>query len=156
KTELPNAVPTETEDPDRLVAPNPTQNPKDEPTVTTMQANPSRESVATEATAMPSAESVREATLAVAPAPGTGDSARHVRTTWQKELVAHFNKHKRYPAERQARHAEIVVSFVLDRKGHILSSAIVRGSGDTAFDEAALAMLRRSDPVPPPPPLVAD
>ena len=30
------------------------------------------------------------------------------------------------------------------------------GSGDPAFDAAALAMLQRANPVPPPPPLVAD
>jgi TonB family protein len=155
KTELPNAVPTETDDPDRLVAPDPSQHPKDEPTVTAVQANPSRESVATEATAMPSSETVRESTRSVAPAPGTGDSAQRVRVTWQKQLVAHFDKHKRYPADRR-RQAEIVVSFVLDRSGHILSTSIVQGSGDRSFDDAALAMLRRSDPVPPPPPLIAD
>ena len=40
--------------------------------------------------------------------------------------------------------------------GHVLSTSIVKGSGDVAFDEAALAMVRRSDPVPQPPPLVAD
>ncbi|WP_141385375.1 TonB family protein, partial [Nitrobacter winogradskyi] len=36
------------------------------------------------------------------------------------------------------------------------SATIVNGSGDATFDEAALTMLRRSDPVPPPPPLIAD
>ena len=48
------------------------------------------------------------------------------------------------------------MSFVLDRAGHVLSSRIVTGSGDTAFDAAALAMLERANPVPPPPPVVAD
>jgi protein TonB len=38
----------------------------------------------------------------------------------------------------------------------VLSTSIVKGSGDTALDEAALAMVRKSDPVPPPPPAVAD
>jgi periplasmic protein TonB len=52
--------------------------------------------------------------------------------------------------------AEILVGFVLDRMGHVLSASIVKGSGDAAFDEAALAMVRRSDPVPPPPPVIAD
>jgi protein TonB len=76
--------------------------------------------------------------------------------TWQKELAAHFNKYKRYPAQRAMQAAEVVVSFVLDRVGHVVSSRIVKGSGDAAFDDAALAMLQRSDPVPPPPPLIAD
>ncbi|HTO65693.1 MAG TPA: energy transducer TonB, partial [Bradyrhizobium sp.] len=49
-----------------------------------------------------------------------------------------------------------LVNFVLDRMGHVLSASIVKGSGDPAFDEAAVAMVRRSDPVPQPPPLVAD
>ena len=75
---------------------------------------------------------------------------------WEKELVAHLDRHKRYPAERSQKSAEIVISFALDRTGHVLSSTIVKGSGDAAFDEAALAMVRRSDPVPQPPPLIAD
>jgi TonB family protein len=79
-----------------------------------------------------------------------------VRATWQKELIAHLDKHKRYPTERSQKSAEILVSFALDRMGHVLSTSIVKGSGDRAFDEAALAMVRRSDPVPQPPPLVAD
>ena len=49
-----------------------------------------------------------------------------------------------------------MVTFELDRTGHVVSSSIVRGSGDAAFDAAALEMLKRSDPVPVPPPLVAD
>ena len=75
-----------------------------------------------------------------------------MRATWQKELIAHLDQHKRYPAERSQKSAEIVVSFALDRMGHVLSASIVKGSGDAAFDEAALAMVRRSDPVPQPPP----
>ena len=73
-----------------------------------------------------------------------------------EEAVAHLDKHKRYPAERSQKGAEILVSFALDRMGHVLSASIVKGSGDTAFDEAALAMVRKSDPVPMPPPRVAD
>jgi TonB family protein len=46
--------------------------------------------------------------------------------------------------------AEILVGFVLDRMGHLLSAGIVKGSGDPAFDAAALAVVRRSDPVPQP------
>ena len=59
-------------------------------------------SVAAEATATPSSESIPEGPRSVAPAIGTGESARRVRATWQKELVAHLDKHKRYPAERAA------------------------------------------------------
>lgn len=157
QTELPQAVPTETDDPDRAVAPNEKKKPKeDEPKIATVQAQPSTASAASEETAMPAAKAAAEAPRTVAPAPGTGESARRDRVTWQKELAVHFNKYKRYPADRTMRQAEVVVSFVLDRAGHVLSTRIVKGSGDASFDEAALAMLRRADPVPPPPPLVAD
>jgi protein TonB len=156
-TDLPKDTPTETEEPDRIVTANDTKKPeKEEQEVAAVQTSASTESVAAEATATPSSEAIPEGPRSVAPAMGSGESMRRLKATWQKELVAHLDKHKRYPAERQQKSAEIVVSFALDRTGHVLSTAIVKGSGDAAFDEAALAMIRRSDPVPQPPPLVAD
>ena len=157
ETELPKDVPTETDDPDRVVTPNSPIKPKEDDTkIAKVQTSASMESVAAEATATPSSEAIPEGTRSVAPAQGTGASAQRQRATWQKELIAHLDRHKRYPAERSQKSAEIVVSFALDRMGHVLSASIVKGSGDKAFDEAALAMVRRSDPVPQPPPAVAD
>jgi TonB family protein len=157
ETDLPKEVPTETEEPDRIVTTNDTKKPeKEEQEVAAVQTSASTESVAAEATATPSSEAIPEGPRSVAPAMGSGESMRRLKATWQKELVAHLDKHKRYPSERRQKSAEIVVSFVLDRTGRVLSSSIVKGSGDTAFDEAALAMIKRSDPVPQPPPLVAD
>jgi TonB family protein len=157
ESDLPKAVPTETDDPDRIVTENQSKKPYEEqPEKAAVQQSASTESIAAEASAMPSTEAIQEGPRSVAPAQGTGQSAQRMRVTWQKELIAHLDKHKRYPAERSLKSAEIVVSFVLDRVGHVLTTSIVKGSGDAAFDEAALAMLRRSDPVPQPPPLVAD
>ena len=48
------------------------------------------------------------------------------------------------------------VYVMRDRLGHVISTRIVESSGDTAFDAAALDMVKRSDPVPAPPPLIAD
>jgi periplasmic protein TonB len=157
ETELPKDVPTETNDPDRVVTPNDSNKPKEDDTkIAAVQTNASTESVAAEATATPSSEAIKQGPRSVAPALGTGESAQRARVTWQKELVAHLDKHKRYPAQRSQKSAEILVSFALDRMGHVLSITIAKGSGDAAFDEAALAMVRKSDPVPPPPPLIAD
>jgi len=157
ETELPKDVPTEADDPDRVVTPNDSNKPKEEESkIAAVQTQASTESVAAAATATPSLDAVQRGPRSVAPAQGIGQSAQRVRATWQKELMAHLDKHKQYPAERSQKSAEILVSFALDRMGHVLSSSIVKGSGDKAFDEAALAMVRRSDPVPPPPPLVAD
>jgi periplasmic protein TonB len=157
ETELPKDTPTEADDPDRVVTPNESNKPKeDDPKIAAVQTQASTESVAAEATATPSSDAIPEGPRSIAPAIGTGETARRVRATWQKELIAHLDKHKRYPSERQQKAAEIYVRFTLDRLGHVLATAIEKSSGDTAFDEAALAMVRRSDPVPPPPPLVAD
>ncbi len=157
ESELPKDTPTETEDPDRVVTPDDSHKPQeDDAKIAAVQAAASAESVAAEATATPSSENIPEGKRSVAPSQGTGESARRIRATWQKELIAHLDKHKRYPAERSLKSAEILVSFALDRMGHVLSTSIVKGSGDAAFDQAALAMVRKSDPVPPPPPTVAD
>lgn len=157
KTDLPKATPTETDDPDRVVSPNDNEPIKDvEPTKASVQAQPSQASVATAATATPTVPNAQLSPRSVAPSQGVGESAVRERVTWEKELAAHFNKYKSYPDDRSARNAQVVVSFLLDRLGHVLSSRIVTGSGDSAFDSAALAMLQRANPVPPPPPLVAD
>jgi periplasmic protein TonB len=153
---LPRAVPVETDDPERVVAPVETEKPKkDDPNLPATPAIPSVESIAVEATAPPSSEMIEESTRSVAPVQGTGESLQRVRATWQRELIAHFNRHKRYPADRSSQTAQILVKFVLDDTGHVLASGIVQGSGDASFDEAALAMIRRADPVPRPPSLVA-
>jgi TonB family protein len=157
ETDLPKDTPTETEEPDRVVTENDSKKPvEDQQEKAAVQTAASQESVAAEATAMPSVEHAQESEKSVAPQQGTGESARRIRATWQKELVAHLDKHKRYPHERTQKSAEIVVNFTLDRLGHVISATVVKGSGDPVFDEAALAMIHRSDPVPPPPPLVAD
>ena len=156
QSELPKDTPVESEDPDRVVTMNDSIKPKEETTVAAVQTAPSEESVAAEATAAPSLEAKPEAEHSVAPVQGIGASTQRVRMTWQKELNAHLNRHKRYPSDRDNKSAEILVTFVLDRTGHVLSTSVVRGSGDAAFDQAALDMLKRSDPVPAPPPLIAD
>jgi len=156
KNDLPKDTPTDTDDPERIVSRDDIKQPVDQdPKITAVQAAPSNPSVAAEETAIPSVATARESAASRAPSPGTGESALRERVTWQKELAAHFDKYKRYPEDRAQRSAEVVVNFVLDDVGHIVSSRVVKSSGDPMFDDAALSMLQRSDPVPPPPPLVA-
>ncbi len=154
---LPKDTPTETDDPDRLVAPTAAAKPKeDDPQVKTVETSPSAESVASEATAPPASATAPESPRSTAPVQGTGQAAARIRATWEKELVGHLNRFKRYPEGANRRSVEIAVLFTLDRTGHVLSAAIEKSSGDPAFDAAALAMLHRADPVPAPPPAVAD
>ena len=154
-TALPKAETTDTDDPDRTATPDktPVENEHETPKTPAPASSPA---VAAEATATPSAETAVVSQRSAAPELGNGDALRRLRTTWQKELAAHLDKYKRYPADRANKGAEIVLSFALDRTGHVLATQIVKGSGDASFDAAALAMMRRADPVPAPPPRVAD
>jgi TonB family protein len=157
QSDLPKETPTETDDPDQLVSPNATKKPDDkDPVVKEVEAMPSTESIAAEATAPPPSDVAQESTRSVAPVQGSGQSAQKVMATYRKELVAYIGRHKRYPDGKGPRNTDIMVTFTMDRMGHVLSTSIIKSSGDPAFDEAALAMVRRSDPVPQPPPAVAD
>jgi TonB family protein len=71
-------------------------------------------------------------------------------------LVAHLDRNKRYPADSAHHNVEILLNFTLDRMGHVLSATIKKSSGEPSFDAAALEMMRRANPVPKPPPLIAD
>jgi TonB family protein len=157
KPDVPVEPPTQADEADHVVAPEPPR--KEKPVVeekpAEQPAQASADSVASEATAAPATEARKEAETSRAPTVGLGEDARRVVATWQRQLVAHLDRNKRFPRSAR-RTAEITVSFTLDRTGRVVSVAVVKGSGDPAFDEAALAMVRRSDPVPAPPPLVAD
>src|SRR5262249_50267662 len=128
----------------------------DDPNVKPVQTAPSTESIASEATATPSSENIPEGKRSTAPVLGIGESTRKIRETWEKALAVQFNKHKRYPANRTAQKIEVLVTFEIDRLGRLMSSHVTKSSGDTAFDDAAIAMLKRADPLPAPPPTVAD
>jgi len=157
EVDLPKETPVESDNPDRLVTVEKTDKPDEkepEPKTKTMKA--SEESAAQEATVAPFVQNVQEIAKSATPDQGTGQSRQRARVTWQKELLAHLDKFKRYPAERSQKSAEILIMMTLDRTGHVVSANISRGSGDDAFDHAALAMVERASPVPPPPPLIAD
>jgi TonB family protein len=132
------------------------EKPVEEPTRHEATPVVSAESAASEATAPPKSDVAQEAPQAVAPAPGVDKAARAAKLTWQKTLMAHLNRHKRYPSGAGRRSAEVAVTFTLDRLGHVVAASVKRSAGDRAFDEAALTMMRRADPVPPPPATTAD
>ncbi len=153
----PKEEPVESDTADRVVSPDDVKKPEQEkPDPVQAQAAPSAESAASEAAAPPVSEAAREAPVAAAPAIGAGRGDQKLKAAWQKRLVAHLDRSKRYPAGGAQRDAQVIVAFTLDRMGHVVSASVSRSSGQPAFDAAALAMLRRADPVPAPPPLVAD
>ncbi len=157
EADLPKDTPVESKEPDRLVTTAISKTPREEePEVSTRTATPSEESLPQEATASATVQNAPEAPTSTTRDQGTGESRQRARVTWQKELSAHLNKYKRYPGDRSQKSAEILVTMSLDRTGRVLAVKLGRSSGDDAFDHAALAMVERANPVPPPPPLVAD
>jgi len=76
---------------------------------------------------------------------------------WQKDLIVHINRSKRYPEKaRDARqHGVVTVAFAMDREGKVMRTAIVKGSGHDALDQAAMEMLHRANPLPIPPAAMA-
>jgi TonB family protein len=157
ETELPKDTPTETEDPDRVVTTADNNKPKeDDPKVAAVQTSASEESVAQEATARQNIEGARESDTPTVVHQGIGKDAQKLLAKWRGQLSAYLNLHKRYPEVKSTKATKVKVGFVLDRLGHVVSMRVIEGSGDAAYDEAALAMIRRSDPVPRPPPVEAD
>jgi periplasmic protein TonB len=156
QTDLPKEVPTETAEPDRVVTPNDSNKPKEEESkLAAVPAAASTESVAAEAMATPSIDEVPEG-RSQAPVQGTGKALQRMKASWFAQLAAHFDKHKRNPPLQKFKNATVVVDVTFDRQGRVVASRVAESSGDAAYDEAALAMVRRSDPVPQPPPAVAD
>lgn len=98
-------------------------------------------------TAPPAAQAQRADTAAAAAAGAAASAA--AQASWRGALMAHLNRHKRFPPGASQGVAQ--VAFTIDRAGRVLSSRLVRGSGDSALDNEAVAMMRRASPVPAPP-----
>jgi protein TonB len=153
ESELPKDKPNETDDPDRIVTPNETKKPKeDDPKVATVATQASQESIAQEATSRQMLdEKAPEAEQARAPHQGIGKDKQKLAADWGRQISAYFELHKRYPKVKKNKTATVKVSLVLNRLGNVVDVGVLQSSGDPAFDEAAIAMIRRSDPVSRPP-----
>ena len=99
----------------------------------------------------PSRPAERESVQSIATSIGSSAEAKRARAAWQRGLLAHIERQKRAPAGAE-RSIDVVVSFSIDRQGRLLAAEIVKGSGDARYDRAALDIVHRADPVPPPPP----
>lgn len=150
-TDVPKEVPKESHDPDRVVTQNERRKPTDDdPKTEAVQTAASQESVAQEASARQHIEGAREANAAAAPNLGIGKDNKALTAKWGNRISAYFELHKRYPKTDKIKAARVKLSMVINRLGHVLSVAVAETSGDPLFDEAALDMVRRSDPVPRP------
>ena len=64
-----------------------------------------------------------------------------------------LDQFKRYLNGAQLRHQQGVayLRFAMDRQGKVLSASIEKRSGFDLLDEETLALIRRAEPLPPPP-----
>jgi periplasmic protein TonB len=89
------------------------------------------------------------------PAPVTAQrvkgGAPKVEPSWQTNLMRQLQRFKRYPASAQSRKEEgvVLLSFSLDRSGHVLAHSIARSSGHVDLDNEVMAMIMRAEPLPP-------
>jgi len=157
QTDLPKEVPQEAEDPDRLVTENDSKKPVEE---TTKVAKVETQAVEEMPNAQESArqalnEDAREDEKAAAPHQGIGKDIRKLTAEWGKRISAYFELHKRYPKDK-SKTTTVKLSLVLNRRGNVVSVNVAESSGDPAFDNEAISMVRRSDPVPIPPAELTD
>jgi protein TonB len=138
--------------PDEVAQPNPTvplEQPKS-PGQPTEEKNQQRAQDASIAAAPPTAT----VTAALPAAPSPGEVAKPnpaVIVSWQRKLIAHLERFKRYPSEARDSEGVTNLAFQIDRQGHILSARILHSSGSSVLDQEALAMIKRAEPLPTPP-----
>ena len=153
ETELPQDRPQQAEDPDRLVTENKAKKEQDDDpkiaAVETPAMEASQKSVAMERQTFEDA--TREAEKAMAPVLGIGKDILRLTTDWNRKISAHLKLHQINPEGRENSNQKVKVSFSINRRGNVLSADVVQSSGDAAYDTAAIAMVRKSDPFEPPP-----
>ena len=149
--------PVEQPPPEVKPAPNPEVAIEPPPPQEVKQETPKRQDPRTPAPATSALQAIPEQTAAIPVAPTQGKlkpSNSNAVPTWSRKVAMLLERTIRYPAaaERRGQTGVVQVFFSLDRQGHLVDSRVVRSSGVAVLDEEALALLRRAQPLPPPPP----
>ncbi len=84
------------------------------------------------------------------PAPPSTRAASNAQASWEARLLSHLERYRRYPSSSRARREQGVVHvrFRMNRQGRVLSVSLLRSSGFSVLDQAALDTLRRAQPLP--------
>ncbi|MDE1566852.1 energy transducer TonB [Aquabacter sp. P-9] len=128
--------------------PKPVDKPKPKPKV-------SRKPPAPATSAAPRSDAAQANAMA-APTSGASASNSVAPANWRSSVMAHINRHKRYPSEARARREEGVarLRFSIDRAGKVLGASLLSSTGSATLDGEVLDMIRRASPLPAPPPEV--
>ena len=79
------------------------------------------------------------------------DPSPNVQSLYFARIVAHVKKNLRYPRAAQTRSEQgtALVTLTIDRSGKVLAYKLNRSSSRRLLDEEAVAVIARSDPMPP-------
>ena len=107
-----------------------------------------KEDTAPESVALP------EDVIQKSPSPEALAASSSAKATWHSRLIAHMERHKRYPRSARVRHQEGVsrIRIILDRNGNVLRCMLSGSSGYESLDTATLEMVARAAPFPKMPP----
>ncbi|MBY8825214.1 energy transducer TonB [Sphingomonas colocasiae] len=137
--------PEQVEQPRQRAAP---QKPATPPVTPVPAAQPAKPAEPIEAAARPPVpETTAPRSLPAPPAPAVSSN---MRDSWEARLLAHLERHRRFPADARARREEGVahIRFRMNRAGRVLAARILRGSASPSLDRAALETVRRAQPLP--------
>lgn len=90
---------------------------------------------------------------AAAPSSSSAFNPSTSPATWKSSVNAHLLRHK--GGNPNGAVGTAVVAFIINRSGGVVSSRLVRSSGDPVLDAKAVSTPRSASPVPAPPPDVA-
>lgn len=87
------------------------------------------------------------------PAPPAPQMASNAPDSWEGRVLAQLAKNRRYPRSAQASKQQGIpyVRIVMDREGKVLSVRLERSCGFPELDREAVALPKRSSPLPKPP-----
>ena len=77
-------------------------------------------------------------------------AAPRIDPSWTTLLFKQLQRFKNYPSGARARNEQgvVMLTFTVDRDGHVLSRQIVTGSGHPDLDAEVLTMIDRAQPLP--------
>lgn len=83
-------------------------------------------------------------------APAAARLSSDARQSWEARLLAHLEQYRRFPARARAAREQgtVYIRFRMNRTGSVLTASVLRSSGFTTLDQAALDTLKRAQPLP--------
>lgn len=76
--------------------------------------------------------------------------APRIDPSWESRLLRRLQEFKSYPlaARRRGEHGVVLLTFSVDRNGHVTSRRVLKSSGYSDLDAEVLALVERAQPMP--------